>query len=172
MVTARQGTALTVTVADCLPVFLTDRRLGVFSLVHSGWKGTGIALAAVRTMAERFGSRPSDLSITIGPGIGVCCYEVPEERAALFGREFGEESVVREPGRGPRLDLRAANVRLLTRAEVGEIVVVTDCTRCSDFLGSYRRQGAAEYTLMLAYIVGRSPSRSGSALIVKSGEGS
>jgi hypothetical protein len=155
MVTVRRGTALTVTVADCLPIFLADTRTGAFGLAHSGWKGTGIVLEALRAMTERFGTKPADCSVAIGPGIGACCYEVPEERAALFARDFGEQSVVREPGRGPRLDLRAANVILLEKAGVGEIVVVTDCTRCTAGLGSYRRQGAADYTLMLAYIIAR-----------------
>jgi YfiH family protein len=155
MVTDRGGTALTVTVADCLPVFLIDTKRDAYALVHSGWKGTGISLQAVRSMARCFGSMPADLSVTIGPGIGACCYEVPEERAGLFSAEFGDGSVVREPGRGPRLDLRAANVRLLTEAGVGEIVVVNDCTRCSARLGSFRRQGAADYALMLAYFIRR-----------------
>ena len=56
MVTDRSGLALTVTVADCLPIFLTDTKRGAFGIVHSGWKGTGVALDALRIMNERFGS--------------------------------------------------------------------------------------------------------------------
>jgi len=35
---------------------------------------------------------------------------------------------------------------------VTDVTVVTDCTGCSPRLGSYRRQGPAAYTLMLAWI--------------------
>jgi hypothetical protein len=38
---------------------------------------------------------------------------------------------------------------------VENIRVVTDCTSCSLRLGSYRRQGPADYVLMLAWIGGR-----------------
>ena len=152
MVTDRADPVLTVTVADCLPLLIVDRRSGAFAIVHSGWRGTGIVVDALNIMNERFGCEPVDCGVTIGPGIGACCYEVPEERAAAFEAGFGAGAVVREPGRGPRLDLRAANVALLEAAGVEEITVVDDCTRCSESLGSFRRQGPERYTLMLAWI--------------------
>ena len=152
MVTARPDALLTVTVADCLPLFVVDRATGVFGLVHSGWKGTGIICEAMRLLNERFGTRPADISVTIGPGIGPCCYDVPEERAAGFAARFGAETVVRGSDGKPRLDLQSANVGLLQKAGVGEITVVADCTSCLPALGSFRRQGANSFTLMLAYI--------------------
>ena len=152
MVTARPDALLTVTVADCLPLFIVDRATGAFGLVHSGWKGTGIVLQAMRLLQERFGTRAADVSVTVGPGIGPCCYDVPDERAAGFAAQFGAEAVVRGSDGKPRLDLRSANVSLLQKAGVGEITVVTDCTSCSPALGSFRRQGPNSFTLMLAYI--------------------
>ncbi|HEY9593281.1 MAG TPA: polyphenol oxidase family protein [Spirochaetia bacterium] len=152
MVTDRADPVLTVTVADCLPLLVADRQSGAFAIVHSGWRGTGIVLEALRLMATRFGTDAADCVVTIGPGIGSCCYEVPEERAAAFEADFGAGAVVREAGRAPRLDLRAANVALLEEAGVGEITVVDDCTRCAERLGSFRRQGPERYTLMLAWI--------------------
>ncbi len=152
MVTDRADAVLTVTVADCLPVFLVDASRGVFGLAHSGWKGTGIAADTVRRMAAEFGSRPSDLAVTIGPGIGACCYRVPADRADGFAREFGQEAVVCGPDGAPRLDLRRANLALLESLGVGEVSVVEDCTCCTPFLGSFRRQGMDGYTLMLAFL--------------------
>jgi YfiH family protein len=158
LLTDRSDVVLSVTVADCLPIFLSDRRTGAFGVVHSGWKGTGIVRDALAAMASRFGSLPDDISAVIGPGIGTCCYGVPEERAALFASTHGAGTVLRgDDGGDPRLDLRAANIELLRRAEVGAITVVTDCTSCSPKLGSFRRQGPAGFTLMLAWI-GRSAS--------------
>ncbi len=152
MVSAREDALLTVTVADCLPIVLFDRGTGAFGIVHSGWKGTGIAAEGMRVMAESFGSRARDVQATIGPGIGACCYTVPEERARRFEAEFGPGSVVRADDGSPRLDLRAANIALLRRAGVEDVMVVSDCTGCTPALGSFRRQGPARYILMLAYV--------------------
>jgi polyphenol oxidase len=152
MVSASGDAVLTVTVADCLPIFLVDRATGAYGLVHSGWKGTGIVRAALDAMTAGFGTDPRDLSVTIGPGIGPCCYRVPEERALSFAEEFGASAAARGADDTPRLDLRAANVMLLQAAGVSEITVVDDCTCCTGSLSSFRRQGADAFTLMLALI--------------------
>ena len=154
MLTLRQDVLLTVTVADCLPIVLVDTKGGGFGIVHSGWKGTGIAAEAVCMMRERFGSRPQDISVTIGPGIGTCCYCVPRGRADAFAAEFGPGSVVDGADGTPRLDLRAANVALLEQVGVGSIALAAECTGCTPGLGSFRRQGESSYTLMLAYAGG------------------
>jgi len=155
LLTRQEDAVLSVTVADCLPIFLADRRTGAFGIVHSGWKGTGIVQEAILLLRSRFGSRPDEITAVIGPGIGACCYTVPPERAALFSGHHGAATVIPDASR-PRLDLREANLALLHGAGVGEIVVVTDCTSCSPRLGSFRRQGPREFTLMLAWI-GRRP---------------
>jgi len=153
LLTADSRAALSVTVADCLPIFLADRRTGAFGMLHSGWKGTGIVLEAVQLLARRFGCRPGDITAVIGPGIGACCYTVSPERAALFTGRYGSAVVSAGPS-GPRLDLREANLVLLGEAGVADVTVVTDCTSCSPWLGSFRRQGPGAYTLMLAWIAG------------------
>jgi polyphenol oxidase len=152
LITVNPNAVLTILVADCLPIFLFDRTTSAFGLVHSGWKGTGIVIEALRAMAERFDTRPSEVAVTIGPGIGTCCYRVPEDRAARFAAEFGPQAVVRDTEGNPSLDLRQANVALLNGAGVMEIAVVDECTCCSPAFGSFRRQGPSEITLMLAYI--------------------
>jgi YfiH family protein len=152
LLTARREAVLSVTVADCLPIFLADPRTGAFGILHSGWKGTGIVREALEQMRRRFGSREAEVRVVIGPGIGPCCYTVPEERAECFSRSFGTEAVVRGSGL-PRLDLRAANVGLLRQAGVRDIVVLDECTGCSPRLGSFRRQGQG-FTRMLAWIGG------------------
>jgi YfiH family protein len=155
MVTDRADLVLTVTVADCLPIYLVDPRTGAFALVHSGWKGTGIVLEAVRMMRSIYGTRPADLAVTIGPGIGPCCYTVPAERHDRFRSEFGPRAVQRGAEGSFRLDLRAANSSLLEREGVEDVTVVSDCTACNPLLGSFRREGAGAFTRMLAFIGGR-----------------
>jgi len=152
MITNRPDAVLSATVADCLPVFLRDTLTGAFGLVHSGWKGTGIVISALRAMQDRYGTRAANVAATIGPGIGSCCYHVPEERAELFSRQFGGAAVVRNHDGTPSLDLREANLGLLRDAGVERVTVVEDCTSCSEALGSFRRQGPASYSLMLCCI--------------------
>lgn len=151
LVTSDPQEILSVRVADCYPIFLSDSRRGVFAVVHSGWRGTGIAAEALALMERRHGSRVSDIAVLLGPGIRSCCYDVPAERAELFRERFGVSAVVEREGR-TFLDLAAANIVLLEEAGVSDITEVIDCTSCSSFLPSYRRQGAEGYDHMVALI--------------------
>jgi polyphenol oxidase len=141
--------AAAVTVADCMPIWLLDRRSGAFGILHSGWRGTGILGVAMRAIARRFGSDPGSISVILGPAIGCCCYAVGEERAEAFAAEHGEGSVSRSGGRW-RLDLRAANISIAERAGAGSLLSIEACTSCDPRLGSYRRQGPDSFTRMLA----------------------
>lgn len=149
LVAADPRAILTVTVADCLPVFVADRRRGARGLLHSGWKGTGIVAEAVGRMAALYGSVPTDLSVVIGPGIGSCCYHVPRERFELFRQRFGPAAGVERDGRW-YLDLRQANLGLLERLGVEDVTVVENCTACTPELASYRVLGSGGYIGMAA----------------------
>jgi YfiH family protein len=128
-------------VADCLPIFVYDLRGGAFALLHSGWRGTGIVIEAVRVLREQFGAEPACLAAVIGPGIGACCYAVEAGRAELFRKQFGEQTV-REAADGRTfLDLRAANAVLLEAAGVREVFAAAECTACTAELSSFRREG-------------------------------
>lgn len=140
---------LGITVADCMPICLYDRRRGVLALLHSGWRGTGIVRNALAAMNGFYGSKPQDVVAALGPSIGACCYRVDEARGELFSRRFGEVSVVRRAD-GPYLDLPAANRVLLERAGVSKIRNLHRCTVCDPSLGSFRREGPDRFTRMLA----------------------
>ena len=164
MVSADREIALSVTVADCLPLYLFDTESGAFGLVHSGWKGTGIVLRALELMRDRWRTRPEAVAALMGPCIGSCCYRVNGERADAFEKEFGVTQgesaadallgpVTRQDGDGYYLDLKAANAGLLARAGVRNIAVCRNCTFTDERLGSYRREGAQHYTRMAAALV-------------------
>lgn len=153
-----------VTVADCMPVYLFDNVKGVFGIVHSGWKGTGIAAEAIKLAADKYGSRPEDFSVVLGPHIKDCCYIVNEERANYFAENFTEDCIVPlekggtcyAGGRGLpltwnsgsgklfRLSLEKANTALLKKSGVPDenIAVCSNCTCCTQLLGSNRRETA------------------------------
>jgi YfiH family protein len=142
------ASALGVRVADCAPVLLADRRLGVVAAAHAGWRGTvhGAAPAAVRAMRESFGSNPADLVAAIGPCLGACCGEVgPEVRTAFLDAGHPAASVGAwfTAGAGDRsyLDLPLANRDQLEAAGVPatQIHVASLCTKSfADVFHSYR----------------------------------
>ena len=138
LITDNKNLKLGVTVADCLPIFLFDMKTGCFGILHSGWKGTGILKKAIEKMKQDFGTNPQDLCITIGPGIGSCCYNVTSDRYEEFADFFGESAVKKMKGEY-FLDLREANLNIVNNYNVDNVTIVKDCTLCNNLLNSFRR---------------------------------
>jgi YfiH family protein len=80
------GIALAIRTADCLPILVADPRNRAVAAIHAGWRGvvSEIAPKTIEAMRRQFDSKPEDLVIAIGPGIGACCFEVGPEVAARF----------------------------------------------------------------------------------------
>lgn len=152
IITKNKSLVPTVTVADCVPIFLYDAENGFRGIVHSGWKGTGIVLNAIEMMSERFGSKIENLCVAIGPHIE-SCYFVDEERANYFVENFGSDCVEKaENEKNPNLNYKLSLLKanLLALDKIGfpkeNIVAATDCTYSAkngagDFIfGSCRRE--------------------------------
>ena len=117
-----RGTAMAVTVADCVPVFLCHPS-GVAALLHSGWRGTaaGILGAALSAFQSR-GLRLADLALHLGPAICGDCYEVsPDVHAQLTGTTVDRPTPV---------DLRAILASQAAARGVRQIAISPFCTRC------------------------------------------
>ena len=140
--------AVAVTVADCMPVYLFAPGRRICSVLHSGWKGTGILSAAVEIFRNVYKIRPEEMHAVFGPGIRSCCYRVDRHRAMLFALLWGNDSVIRS-GDSFFLDLAAANRRIAEQAGIGRIYDTGLCTCCDDRFGSFRRQGPS-FTKMAA----------------------
>jgi YfiH family protein len=144
LATDAAGLALGVWVADCVPALICDPRTRAVAAVHAGWRGTvaGIVGGAIATLRERFGSRPADLRVALGPAIGPCCFEVGDEVVeALLGADAGADTCVR-PGPRAHVDLAGANRRQAIAAGVpgSQVESAGLCTVCRpDLLESYRR---------------------------------
>jgi hypothetical protein len=90
-------------------------------------------------MADHFGTRPDDLVIAVGPGIGACCFEVGPEVAIQFAQLFPERTDLDQK---TKVDLVETNLRLLGRngGSVRQIATSGLCTYCwPDLFHSYRR---------------------------------
>ncbi len=78
LVTDQPGVSLGIYVADCAAVYLVDPVRRSLGLVHSGKKGTELAIVevAIRALAENFGSDPRDLVVQLSPCIRPPHYEI------------------------------------------------------------------------------------------------
>lgn len=143
-VTDNPSIALSVRVADCVPVLLADRRANTVAAIHAGWKGTaaGAVMVAVRSLTSNYGTVPSDIVAAIGPSIGPCCYEVGPDLAGHFSAHPESATWFTRDAK-PRLDLWRATRDQLARAGVlpEHIHVVALCTFDHPALfHSYRRE--------------------------------
>ena len=119
-----RGTAMAVSVADCVPVFISHPN-GATALLHSGWRSTaGRLLERAIAMFAEHHLAPRDLVIHCGPAICGSCYEVsPDVFAALTGRTVDRPTTV---------DLRALIAEDARSAGVREITISASCTRCDN----------------------------------------
>lgn len=159
LVTGEPGVWLLLCFADCLPVFLADRRRRAVALVHAGWRGSlaGVTEAAVKEL-QRLGAEPPELVAALGPCIKPCCYEVSPELAEGFAQRFGEGVVQRTRWGAPSVDLAGAGRIALARlgVPVESIHVDSGCTACrTDLYFSHRCEGAA--TGRMAAVIGMRP---------------
>ncbi|MCL7982449.1 MAG: polyphenol oxidase family protein [marine benthic group bacterium] len=83
----RHDLLMTVTVADCVPVFMVDPGAGAAAVLHAGWRGAaeGVLANGLESLARLAGSSPADLLVHLGPAICGTCYEVGPEVLSRFG---------------------------------------------------------------------------------------
>jgi YfiH family protein len=119
-----RGTAMAVTVADCVPVFLAHPR-GAAAALHSGWRGTAARITEVAIRGfEQAGFSAAELALHCGPAICGRCYEVSAE---VYARLTG-----RDPGRPTTIDLRALIADHARALGVRRISISPLCTRCDN----------------------------------------
>ena len=84
--TPLEKVCLVIRTADCVPVFIFDKKKKILGAVHSGWKGSWLEISAklVRQLKKNYDSKSSDLKVFILPGIGPQAYEVGQEVAENF----------------------------------------------------------------------------------------
>jgi YfiH family protein len=144
----RRGTAMAVTIADCVPVFMAHSE-GAIALLHSGWKGTAARIIDRAIAAfSRQGCAAGDLRVHLGPAICGACYEVSADVAtALTGIPTTSKRQV---------DLRAIIAGHAREAGVSDITTSRWCTRCDNARFFSHRAGDAGR--QVAVMVARSDS--------------
>lgn len=136
--------------ADCVPLFFVDSARKAIGLSHSGWRGTvgKIGKKTVEAMTKAYGTDPGDIIAGIGPSICRDCYEVSDDVAEAFEKEFSEaecREMLEDKNNGKyQLDLWKANEFIMLEAGIKpENISVTDiCTCCNhELLFSHRASG-------------------------------
>lgn len=148
LVTDEKSLVLCINTADCVPVVLADAETGIVGVAHSGWRGTAGRIAAhtVRTMAA-LGAIPGRIRVALGPHICRDCFEVGEDVADIFRREFSDPEIV-TVGRGgkPHVDLSKAIAETLAGSgvDIDNIQCPDECScHNPDRYFSARRLGVA-----------------------------
>lgn len=119
-----RGTAMAVTVADCVPVFVAHPS-GATAALHSGWRGTEARITErAIELLRGLGLAPGELRIHCGPAICGRCYEVSAE---VYRRLTGCD-----PGTPTTVDLRALIADHARATGVREISISPLCTRCNN----------------------------------------
>jgi len=171
--TGSPGVLLTVTVADCIPVYLVAPTQRVVALLHAGWRGTagGMLQQGVELLRrEAFVTAPE---LVMHCGVGICgsCYEVGSEvlerltpgRSPGVNRlEEGLETPPGTPGHRPgvsrpgdpadHVDLRGVLVRQAAELGITGVSVSPWCSAHDrEHFFSHRASGGRDGR-MIAYL--------------------
>lgn len=137
MITNDPDVTLITYFADCVPLYFVDPVHHAIGLSHSGWRGTACRMGQVtlEEMKREFSTDPKDVICAIGPSICQNCYEISEDVAEVFQKEFNgrEEEILVNKGDGKYLlNLWRANEIVLTDAGVApfHLTVTEVCTCC------------------------------------------
>ncbi len=129
--------------ADCVPLFYLDPSRAVAGVAHAGWRGVygGLPGKIIQYMVKTYESDPKGILAAVGPHIFSCCYEVGEDLAAMFEKQYSKDTVERKDGK-VFLDLEAAILKQFMDSGIAaENVTISNlCTSCHpELFYSYRR---------------------------------
>lgn len=141
LITDEPGLILSTFYADCVPLYFVDTKHRAIGLSHSGWRGTvgRMGEATLRAMQREFQTEPKDVVCAIGPSICQNCYEISEDVAMEFQKEFPQyiNEILLEKGQGKyQLDLWRTNEIVLLEAGIMQehLSVTNICTCCNEKL--------------------------------------
>ena len=141
---------LTVTVADCFPVYFYNPKTNALGLAHCGWKGIigGLALKTLKAL----NSPVAETLVGIGPGIQKCHFEIKPDILPKFAN-YHDAVIYR--GKKIYVDLPKILKQQLMSAGVlkNNIEISKSCTyHLKNKYFSARRDKQATLKAMIAYI--------------------
>ena len=150
LITCQNKNLLTITVADCLPIYFYDREKGVVALAHAGWRGVtaNIIKEVVDTFVNHYASNLGDIEVLIGPHIKDCHFEVKDDVSSQFKNH---NIIIRD--RKTYISLSRVVKEQLLQQGINNINISDECTYClNKKYFSYRRDNPKDLETMIAYI--------------------
>ena len=93
------GVVCGVLTADCMPVFICDKRGMVVGIAHAGWRG--LVGGVIESLVEEMKVEGSELLVHLGPAISQSAYEVGSEVKTQFldSNPIFERSFIKKNGK-------------------------------------------------------------------------
>lgn len=143
---------LSITVADCIPVFFFEPESEIVAIAHCGWRGIvgGIVKNILDSIKELEG-KMDNLKVALGPGIDVCHFEIRKDVLDRFA-EY-EKYLIKKDGK-IFVDLKGIIFEQLVKNGVRKEKIENDgeCTFESEKYFSFRRDKPEVIEAMVAVI--------------------
>jgi len=152
LITNQNKFLLTITVADCLPIYFYNKNKKIVALAHAGWRGVNskIAKEVINIFINHYDSNPNDIEVFIGPHIKDCHFEVKDDVSSQFKIS---DSVIRDKKTYINLSKIVREQLLQLNINNDNINTSDECTYClSDKYFSYRRDKPQELETMISYM--------------------
>ena len=145
LITDKNNIAIGVYTADCVPIIIYDDKRIVGAVVHAGWKGTmaKILPKTINKLISQYNCNIDDISVAIGPAIGICCYETNQQMYHQLKNIVSDfEDLYRvTKTNNIYIDLKNINARQVFELGICNIDISTYCTSCNNNLFySYRKE--------------------------------
>jgi len=150
LVTNSHNLFLTVTVADCFPIYFYNPASNFIGLAHSGWRGTASNIAG--QAIGHISGNPKNIIAGIGPGIGPCHFEIKNDILPKFA-DYPEAIIKRNVKLFVDLPMIIKKQLIAAGLKVRNIENCGECTFClKEKYFSYRRDKPKYIEAMIAYI--------------------
>ena len=155
LVTNEPEVYISITVADCLPVFFFSPDVRAVGIAHAGWKPLreGVIEHTIEKLRNTYHADPARMRVAIGPGIGKCHFDVGQEVVSAFS-PYLDTALLSRDGR-TYIDLPEIVRRKIADYGVSHEHIQSSgaCTYCEDSrYFSYRRDHEPILSTMLALI--------------------
>lgn len=154
LISSEPDIVLSITAADCLPIYFYDQNKKVVALAHAGWRGTisNIVKKVIDSFLNDYNSNPKDIEVFIGPHIKSCHFEIRADILDQF-KDYSEY-ISKNDG---KININLAGIISKQLSACGlkkeNIMISEECTYClPKKYFSYRRDNPEELETMLAYI--------------------
>ncbi len=149
--TNNKNVFLSLTVADCLPIYIFDPKGNVIGIVHGGWRSLSknIITKALKKAQKELGLNPFSTIVGIGPGICARHFEVKKDVVGKF-KKYPKSIIQRN--KKMYVDLKSIAIKQLSELGIKEknIEVNSVCISEDDNYFSYRRDKPKYVEAMMA----------------------